>query len=256
MLRKNLTAFAASIVISVGCSAAASAADLFAPSIKDEPIERSFSWTGITVGAHGGYHWGDTDWEGAPEYIAPPLPAAGSGPPNPTLDGGLLGVQIGYNHQIGSLVLGVEADIAFSDINENLRDGNFITEKTELERLGTVRARLGYAVGSWLPYVTGGYAWADTTFTQTCPFGAVGNHCGRAGGYTRSDEDTADGWTIGGGVKYAINDHFIIGAEYLHMELDGARFDLGPPQNGEPITAKWPLEIEADLFKLAVDYKF
>lgn len=119
-----------------------------------------------------------------------------------------------------------------------------------------MRGRLGYAYGSWLPYVTGGYAWADVTFTQSCPFGAAGNHCGRAGGYTRSDESNADGWVLGGGLKYAINNHFSIGAEYLHLDLDGARFNLGAPQNNEPITAKWPLEIKTDLVKLSVDYKF
>lgn len=255
MLRKTFAAFAVSAVVSIGWSGAASAADLYAPSIKDEQIERSFSWTGVTVGAHGGYQWGDGDFPDAPAYIPPPLNGRPSGPPNPELEGGLLGLQVGYNHQFGKLVVGVEADISFADIDDTVRDGNFITQTTEFERLGTVRAKLGYAHGSWLPYITGGYAWADVSYSQTCPQGAIAGHCSFTGEYTRSDDTTMSGWTLGGGIKYAINDHFILGAEYLHLEFDQESFDFGGPLGGRAITAA-DMEIEADIVKLAVDYKF
>lgn len=256
MLRKKLSALAASIAISVGCSAVASAAELYAPSIKDEPIERSFSWTGVTVGAHGGYLWGETDFPDAPNHVPSPVPAGvRSGPPDPDLEGGFAGLQLGYSHQLGKLVVGVEADISFADIDDTVRDGNFITQTTELERFGTVRAKLGYAHGSWLPYITGGYAWADVSYSQTCPQGAGAGHCQATGAYTRSDDATMSGWTLGGGIKYAINDHFIVGAEYLHLEFDQEGFDFGGPLGGRAITAA-DLEIQADIVKVAVDYKF
>lgn len=245
MLRKIFTACAVSALVSVS-SAGVSFAD------GDSP-----SWTGITIGAHGGYLWGDTDFRGAPNYVPPPnLRRLDSGPPDPDLDGGFLGLQLGYNHQIGKLVVGVEADISFADIDDTVRDGNFITQTTELDRFGTVRAKLGYAYGAWLPYITGGYAWGDLSYSQTCPQGAAGGHCFRAGAYTRSDDDTTSGWTIGGGLKYAASNNIIIGAEYLYIDFGGAKFDLGAPQNNEPITAKWPLELKADVVKLTVDYKF
>ena len=166
-----------------------------------------------------------------------------------------MGAQIGYNHQFGKLVVGVEADISFADLNDTVRDGNFITQTTEIERFGTLRGRLGYANGSWLPYVTGGFAWADLNYSQTCPQGAQFGHCSRSGAYTRSDDATATGWALGGGVKYAINEHFVVGAEYLRLELDKEGFDFGAPVNGEPVGAA-DLEIKADIVKLSVDYKF
>lgn len=178
-----------------------------------------------------------------------------SGPPDPDLEGGFVGLQLGYNHQLGKLVVGVEADISFADIDDTVRDGNFITQTTELERFGTVRAKLGYAHGSWLPYVTGGFAWADVSYSQTCPAGAQFGHCSRSGAYTRSDDTIMNGWTLGGGLKYAISEHFVIGAEYLHLDLGKDGFDFGSPVNREPVTAA-DLEIKADLVKVSVDYKF
>lgn len=256
MLRKSLTAIAVVSSVSIGWSAAAVAGGLHGGSIKDEPVERSFSWTGVTIGAHGGYLWGDTDFPGAPEYVPPPTNGRPSGPPNPELDGGFLGLQLGYNHQIGKIVVGVEADISFADINDTVRDGNFITQTTEFERFGTVRAKLGYALGSWLPYVTGGYAWSDVSYNQTCPQGASAGHCQATGQYSRTDEATTNGWTIGTGLKYAASDNIIIGAEYLYIDFGEAKFDLGGPQNGRAITANWPLEVTTDVVKLTVDYKF
>lgn len=256
MLRKSSAVLAISIAFSVSCVSSASAADLYAPSIKDDPVERVSTWTGVTIGAHGGYLWGDTDFPDAPNYVPPPVPRGVlSGPPDPNLEGGFLGAQIGYNHQFGKIVVGVEADISFADINDTVRDGNFITQTTELERFGTLRGRLGYAHGAWLPYVTGGLAWGDITYSQTCPQGAQFGHCSRSGAYTRSDDVTATGWTVGGGVKYAISEHFVVGAEYLHLDFGKEGFDFGPPVNGEPVRAA-DLEVKADVVKLSVDYKF
>jgi outer membrane immunogenic protein len=253
MLRKTLAVAAVSLAFSVCSGGVSIAQDIFGSGASNSG---RISWTGVTVGAHGGFLWGDTDWDGAPEYIAPPLPAAGSGPPNPDLEGGFLGAQIGYSQQLGNLVVGVEADISFSEIDDTKRDGNFITETTELEKFGTVRGKLGYAYGAWQPYVTGGFAWADVSFSQQCPFNAANGHCSRAGLYTRSDDASMNGWTIGGGLKYAASNNIIIGAEYLYIDFGDAKFDLGPPQNREPITAKWPLELKTDVVKLTVDYKF
>lgn len=57
---------------------------------------------------------------------------------------------------------------------------------------GSVRLRGGYAVGNFLPYVAGGLGIEDSI-----------------------------GWTVGGGVDYALTDRWSIGAEYLHHDFQG-----------------------------------
>lgn len=98
------------------------------------------NWSGFYLGAHGGYGWADMDYPGsAPHPI---------GAPRPDLEGGLVGGQIGYNHQINNIVLGVEADYSFTNMTETARDGNYLTQDHELSGFGSIRGRLGFASGN------------------------------------------------------------------------------------------------------------
>jgi opacity protein-like surface antigen len=56
-------------------------------------------------------------------------------------------VQVGYNWQRGSGLIGIESDFDFAD---------------NLNYLISVRGRIGWALGSWLLYGTGGVAFIDT----------------------------------------------------------------------------------------------
>src|SRR5437899_1290899 len=59
-----------------------------------------FTWTGAYAGAHGGYGWSTSGGLDA--------------------KGGFGGGQIGYNMQTGTLVLGIEGDIAGGDISQTI----------------------------------------------------------------------------------------------------------------------------------------
>ena len=82
---------------------------------------------------------------------------------------------------LGSILL--EADIDATGLGFAGNDLDFLTSG---------RARLGYAFNHWLPYATGGIAYA------------------KAGNLS----DT--GWIAGGGVDWAVTDHIVPGVEYLH----------------------------------------
>lgn len=62
------------------------------------------------------------------------------------------------------------------------------------------------------------------------------------------------GLTYGAGLKYAIDDHFSFGFEYLRMDLNEKTFQAGPlaaiPQGSGKI------ESTMDLVKVSLDYKF
>lgn len=149
-------------------------------------VQPVYNWTGPYIGISGGYGWGSSDFSGA-----------GGGTVDPK--GGIFGGTLGYNWQMGSLVTGIEGDISWS----GLRDSN-AGLRTENNWLGTVRGRLGYNAGRWMPYVTGGLA--------------VGDIDADVAGLGSSDKTKA-GWTIGGGVEAQLVGPWSAKVEYLYVDL-------------------------------------
>src|SRR5258708_11526600 len=95
-----------------------------------------FTWTGPYAGAFGGYGWSTSGGLDA--------------------KGGFGGGQIGYNIQTGSLVLGIEGDIAGGDISSQTVNvfGIPFTSAFANHPLVPLRARAGVAYNTWLFYVT------------------------------------------------------------------------------------------------------
>lgn len=209
----------------------------------------NYNWSGLYLGAHGGYSWADIDYPGA----AP----APSGPPRPSLEGGLVGGQLGYNFQTSNLVIGAEVDFSFSGSESTERDGNYLTQSYKIDSLGSIRGRLGYAFGSFLPFVTAGWAWGDTSFNQTCPDGAQFGHCrpAAAGQYSKTVSENVNGWVYGAGVETLIATNWSLRAEYLRYDFEEQSYDLGSSANGTVLGSK-TLDHEVDVVRVGVNYKF
>ena len=123
MLMKNriLSLLAATAITTLGVSAA-SAADLPYRSAPPAPPVFSavpvFTWTGFYVGVNAGYGWQDNN-SGSVFVPAGTIAGTGAGTivyGDDNGDGFVGGGQIGYNYQIGSFVLGIEADLQFADL--------------------------------------------------------------------------------------------------------------------------------------------
>jgi outer membrane immunogenic protein len=115
-------------------------------------------------------------------------------------------------------VWGLEADLGWANIDETTSTFGIVppgavtgTFTTELNWLGTVRGRVGYAFDRFLPYVTGGVAFGGVrgSFAVTTP----------AGAFAASGTDTNIGWTVGGGVEYAFTPNLSLKGEYLYVDL-------------------------------------
>ena len=128
-----------------------------------------YDWTGGYVGIEGGFGWGHSDQTDpgiAPPAPPPPPPPPAIGDGHYSVSGGLVGGTGGYNWQIGPWVLGLEGDYSWSDITgqSSVCGPTTVTPHlcgTSLDSLGTLRGRVGYAVGAfgnWLLYGTGGLA--------------------------------------------------------------------------------------------------
>jgi len=91
--------------------------------------DHPFSWTGLYIGAHGG--WATGGWDGTLTYDPGTGPLAGVFDPagrSITAEGWLGGGQIGFNVQSGAFVLGIEVDGAWT----NLSDEETFTSKDGL----------------------------------------------------------------------------------------------------------------------------
>ena len=157
-----------------------------------------YNWTGFYAGVSGGWGWGDGSLSGPP--------------PTGNLDGsgGVFGGTLGYNWQNGAVVFGVETDISWSGIEVDRRCGGGLRCEISNDWFGTARGRIGYAWDRFMPYLTGGLAYGDVDARVTGLRGA---------------SETQVGYTIGGGMEFALNGPWTAKLEYLYVDLGD--FDCG-----------------------------
>ena len=119
------------------------------------------------------------------------------------LDGFVGGGQVGYNYQMGQFVVGLEADLQAADLSSGSNLG-LLSVKTDY--FGKVRARLGFAVDRFMPYITGGWAYGNVkTSIPSVAFSSDRSHTG--------------GYAVGAGLEYAFTNNIIAGVEYLYVDL-------------------------------------
>jgi outer membrane immunogenic protein len=191
-----------------------------------------FNWTGGYIGGQVGYLWGDSDFDGDDGS------SAGFEP-----EGWLGGVYVGYNYQFtNNVVLGIDADFAWTGADDDVTAfalGVPVgTLQGDLDWEGAVRARLGYAVDRFLPYVAGGVAFGKLDAEA---FDLTGASLG-------SDDDTSTGWTIGAGLEYSFTDNIIGRAEYRYTDFGDFDFDIGAGSGSVDLTTN-------DV-RLGIAYKF
>ncbi|MBN8981504.1 MAG: porin family protein [Rhizobiales bacterium] len=172
------------------------------------------NWTGFYIGAHVGFGQG-------PATITDTTTANGS---LTTTDKGFLGGgQIGYNRQLGSVVLGVEGDISAANIDGStaIRDanGDVSTSNPKLRWASLVTGRFGYAMDRALLYVKGGVAFAGFNYSAT----DITN-----GGVARANVDRV-GAAVGGGIEYALSPSWSARAEYDYLNFASRNFSIADP---------------------------
>ena len=175
------------------------------------PVIPLFTWTGLYVGGQVGYEFGRSN-AFASNPVLGGLASVG-GKPN----GVIGGAHVGYNYALGmpafggigpSFVVGVEGDVDGSNYKTNYLLGG-ISNSTNQNIQGSVRGRLGVAVDRALFYATGGAAFGDLGNNYTNTFN----------GLTDSNKRTRVGYTLGGGIEYAITNNFSLRAEYRYTDF-------------------------------------
>jgi len=188
------------------------------PALAIDPARQA---SGFYFGGHVGYLFGT-----ATATLGDPIGGASNGGATSvdTLTGG---IQAGYEHYFASrLMLGAEVDLTFPnymDLNQYLSNRATAngSANEQLQYFGTGRGRLGYSMGSWTPFVTGGFAWASTRISRTDA--------------NTANEDATPGvlrggYAVGGGIDYALDRRWSARLEYLYanLGLTGLTFASAP----------------------------
>ncbi|MGH6856193.1 MAG: outer membrane protein [Methylocella sp.] len=165
-----------------------------------------FSWTGLYLGGQIGYAWG-SDPIDVVDFTGFSDPAFFNTNPQ----GVIGGAHLGYNLQIGPWVAGLEGTVDGASVEgtRTSADG-FVTMRSKADVQGSIRARLGVAFDRVLIYGTGGAAFAGITdnYAVGAPFFE-----------NEQDSKTRTGWTVGGGLEYAVTNNWSIGAEYRYSDF-------------------------------------
>lgn len=239
------------LALSVFLAAPVMAADMRMP-VKAPPsvTVAVYNWTGFYVGAHVGGAWGDKDWtfveSNAVILVPPSFPSYGSH----SVRGLIAGGQVGFNWQApgSNWVIGIEAQASWSNADgqhQLLFQGTGAGFRTEVEWLGTVTGRLGYAFDRVLVYAKGGFAFAHDNYESFDPLNPATR---------RSFDDTRTGWTVGGGVEMALGGNWSAKAEYNYMDLGKNDVTFTNPANGFFI--RYNVDQQLHVAKFGINYRF
>ena len=234
-------------------SAPAMAADLATKyPVKAVAVAPVFSWTGFYIGANVGYGGDKFTFDEVESYYGYPYYANST---SLNSSGFFAGGQIGYNYQFANnVVLGVETDLQWSGI-EGKEDYSSVyiyggypytsSYGASVDYFGTIRARIGYAFDRFLPYITGGAAYGKTKVS--------GSYAGE--GFGSFDSSSTNwGWTVGGGVEYAITNNWTFKTEYLYVDLGSTDYTYGSYDGF--YTYAGTVDTKFHTLKAGVNYKF
>lgn len=184
----------------------------------------AYNWSGVTVGLHAGYLWGDAELSGFSPAVS-----------DFSMDSAFGGLQFGYQWQTGTWVFGAEADLSFTNA-----DGRSLISGGEgiaasLDWFGTVRGKVGYAFDRVLVYGTGGLAFGRIEATE--PYGGD------------SLDKTRFGWTLGAGFDWAFAQNWSAGLEYRHMDFGDLSFTPAYFGSGD-------VGVTTDTVRMNLNYRF
>lgn len=171
------------------------------------------------------------------------------------------GLQAGWNWQVDRVVLGIEGDISVADINGEMELYSktataSVSGGSKVDWFGTARLRGGFlATPELLVYATGGLAWGSVKASYDLDLGSFG----------QLDGDTSEshmGWSLGGGLEYAVTRNIFVKTEYLYVDLGKAELlneDLAGIVNTQA-RGSVDLKIEQDIsfhtVRAGVNYRF
>ncbi len=195
----------------IGAIALAGSAFAAEPLPPPPPPAPIFTWTGIYIGGQAGYAW-DQDSVSAffPGAGLSLIPFFGTVSFTDKPQGFIGGGHVGYNLQINQWVAGIEGTVDGTTISRGDSIAPVARLQTRTPVQGSLGLRLGVAFDRVLLYARGGFAFAgiQNFYTTGIPF-FIDEQVSRS----------RSGWTVGGGIQYAVTDNWSIRGEYRYSDF-------------------------------------
>jgi outer membrane immunogenic protein len=176
----------------------------------------SVNWTGWYVGAQFGGSFASASW------TDPFSQTSNSLRPSGVLGGG----QLGVNWMRDSLLFGAEADFTWTGLESSGNEASFSSRWLSL-----VTGRVGYAFNQFLVYAKGGAAFASARATVM-----------DLGKLADTGTTTQVGWTVGGGVEYALNPNWSVRLEYDFVDFQSRDMILHGPHGALPVGVDFTIQ--------------
>jgi outer membrane immunogenic protein len=255
------------VALSLGTSAAFAAEKRVPAYVPPPPPAPVYTWSGCYVGGSAGYGTGNSQHfatAGTTFIGANPIPAGTAITDSFDLSGFIGGFQGGCNWQWGVWVFGIEGDGSATNKSGQADESplvplggagraNWVSE-TQERWLVTARGRLGLSGWGWwgdktMVYVTGGAAWAKIDASEWL-FAATGpiqrGH---------QESNVRSGWTVGGGLEYAVGYGWSVKTEFLYVKFDDyTTFTTGPFAVGN--VSPREVKLEDYIWRAGLNYKF
>jgi outer membrane immunogenic protein len=229
---KKLLLVGAALLASTAVHAADMAMPVKAPAPMPVPV---YDWSGVYIGGHVGAGWSNN-------AVSDPglgflgiilnVPAV----QNVYGSGFIGGGQVGWNYQIGRLVIGTEFDANWADLNATSTTvftpfggggggpgpiQRALGVKTDWTATSTIR--LGLARGEWLFYSKAGAAFAHNNYSDNwTPVG------GGPTLFTGTGSETRVGWTVGTGLEWAFMNSWSAKVEYDYLDFGSRTVTVSP----------------------------
>lgn len=194
------------VALAALASSAAVAADLpsrrMAVAPQPAPVFVAMNWSGFYVG-------GQLGWIQGQDKVSM-VPAVATWNQTYRDNAMIGGVHAGYNYQINSVVLGVQADANITGVSRSITTlgGNAIggVARGREQYEGSLVGRLGYSFGNAMIYGLGGVALANYEVRYT------------TGANVAKFDDTRVGWTVGAGAAYKFAPNWSANVEYRYAD--------------------------------------
>jgi outer membrane immunogenic protein len=250
-MKKLFLGSAALVALGLGAPAAFAAERPVPAYAPPPPPPPAYTWNGCYVGASAGTSSGNSQHfrnsDGAP--ITESF----------DLSGFIGGGQLGCNWQWGAWVFGIEGD--GSAVNKSgqgfelqpiPRPNTLWISETQERWFVTARGRLGLTNFWWfgdktMVYVTGGGAWAKIDASEWLTTNPI------ATGHQESN--TRSGWTVGGGIEYALGYGWSVKSEFLYADFGTFTTFTSPPFNAANIFSR-DVKVKDYIWRAGMNYKF
>ena len=168
------------------------------------------------------------------------------------------GLEVGYGHQIGRWVFGLDATKDTSNISRKNSvnkpyngGGDFtLTNQLDSESSLSLTSRVGYVTGPWLWFVRAGAE--RTKFNIKTDFD---DSSGAVPG-TSSNNEEIDGFKYGLGFAYAFNPKLSIQTEYTQINYNTLFTNTGNLSGFPGSIFQQTYDLDSEDFKIGLNYRF